>query len=641
MMFFTSTLQALATLAILVCLGGAALVFVERTLGKVPLTSPLPRLFAAMSVGIILAVLLFALVRTGGNSSQWALLLPIVALVWTWPTRGPEAVRGHHRARPALLFGGGAFLLSALWFAPRTMAAPDMLLRPLPRDDVFYVSVTEALLTRGVETTDALVAHLSGAPLQPKVYHYFELWLAACISWIWDVPPALALRFHADTILLVAVIMGLAALLSEVRGNSWKVLVAALWLPFVGWWLPAVLTESDLFRETRNWQAGLIMAGTPKLLPAYLFALAGALGLLRGWPGLAVSGAALASCANISFAPLLAGFGLGAILDLRRRGVDWLRELAPLALAGLAPLLVLTYFQMAGGSPATFAAAPLDGFGWRDLRVTANITIKSLFYCSLFLGAPAVLALGWVGVMERLKTLMARPFLAGSVGTGLVGLVIWATLHRWLDSVQFFMNPTIVAGNVALVVAFAIRPMDRRLGMIVSLGIVLSVTNWVSAVSAIGDPSGSDPAFLQKLRNEPPVAPRVGGLVIGREAALRRPLWELNPAIMSPGVLTGARCCVGAIPMVDLSGLVLHDAQLAHLWKESPFVRFALERSLDITTPDGLEGAQEQFVRFHKLRFVVVARDTPVPNWVTERFMRELSDPTTGVRVFFLDPPAE
>jgi hypothetical protein len=630
-----SLTQVAITVSLLTALGFLAIVVLRRTLGKASFQGPYAIAFASLVTGILGAVFAFSVLRTNGHTSSWVMLIPTIAAIWAWP-KGAYDPRENRIGRGTVLFLGLAIALSVAWFAPRTMTAPDSVLRAQGRDDAFYTSVVEALLDRGVETTASLEALLPGTTVQPRVYHYFELWLGAFISWLWRTPPVLALGFHADVVLLVTVMTGLAAILEHVRRPTRAVLATALLLPFLVWWVPGVLLDALLFRELRNWQAALVIGGPPKLLPAYIFGIASILGLRSQRPVLAVAAAALGTCANISFAPFFLGALAGGGLQFYRNNKRDLAEVVPFLMAACGPILFLGYFQFAGGTPTAFASGPLDGFGWDALRVSRNIVVKSVFYCVVFFGFPILVGLGRADFVRLLKTSFSRPVVVMLLLSVSSGLGVWALLHRWDDSVQFFMNPSVVAGNLACILAFATRPLDRRLQVLVLAFWGLATKGWMDAASDIVLPASGDESYMSAIRREGPFLPRVGAFIISKEAAKRRPPWELYPPIMSPGSLSTTTCCAGALPLVDLASLIRGNAQLEISWRESAFVRFSAERSLDLDDERGLEEAQRSFATHYRLRFVVVAENTPVPDWVKSATERSYADRVTGERFFVI-----
>lgn len=639
MILTIATIEAAATTLILGGLGWFALSLIQRGLDKEGSDCPFLVLFASLVSGILIVVFAFSVIRSGGNSSNWAMLLPAVAAVWAWPVRrkvGPPPFQASLRA---LCFLGLALLASAAWFAPRTMSCCGLSLRPLPRDDAFYVSVIEALLDRGVETTDSLAALLPGMVVKPSVYHYFELWLGAAISWFWATPPILALRLQADVVLLVATMLGLAALLVRLRGTGPRILAAALLLPFLAWWLPSALTDGHLFREALNWQAILPIGGPPKLLPGYVMGLAAALAICSRNPSLAIAAGALATCTNVSFAPMLLGLFVVGAWKLWSSGRQTLKDFAPLLLSAAGPVAFLAFFQVQGGTPTSFAAGPLDDFGWSDLRVSRNIALKSTLYAGFFFGLPALVALGGRGILGRLKATIGWPA-AAVLLTYSAGLGIWAVLHRWIDSVQFFMNPVVVVGNIACIVLFGLRPLYGRLRIVMVGAGLLAAANLGNAVRTITAPTGRDGAYLTALQALPVFEPRVGALIISAEAAKSRPSWELHPGIMTPRSLTVARCCVGATPLVDLGSLVAGTPQLKALWENALFVRFAKEGKHDLSDQRGLEATQLAFAVRHQLRFVVIDEKTDVPGWVSTYGEPPYVDTISGERLYVVRLPS-
>ncbi|OGX83184.1 hypothetical protein BEN47_17760 [Hymenobacter lapidarius] len=511
-------LLALPLAGLAACYGlGTVLLWVSGLQAEEPFFT----IFLRLLTGLLMLVVSYALVRTGGVS----ILLPVplllggVVLALRRPAAG--ATPAPARLGPAL---GLTLVLCLAVFAGQyaLVYEPGTAHLQTPfQDYVYYSRLTLMLNQFGLETNSLEVVFPQFQTVQP--YHYLEIWLNALLVWVSGLPSVWVLFVSMTTMLLTIAGVGFAAIYAWCGVKAaWAMLLGGLMLTVNGTIWPFL--EGFLFVGNGSLLSHLPAQLHPKLGPVYIaMVLSGLLLLRQRWVAAALALPMLPLLFVATAPAALAGVvGLVLYLGLSRQ-LPWQRALLLLAPVGAVGVYMGLFYALqpapyqfphAGHSSLLASVLPAG----QELETLINIAIGVLLNYGIYYVGYAALAglLWWTGSARTpLIAPAGWPWMAWAAATLLGALLMRTLSHHFLDGFQFFSNPMVPLSAVvlAIVLGQVLRGQaTARLALAAAglLGLLL-----VNTLPRITDNARFSTQFLARVGPVLQALPARGGYLLG------------------------------------------------------------------------------------------------------------------------------
>ncbi len=637
--------------------------------------SPLLAVFLRLVFGSSAVLVLYSVVRTGGNTVMAGLVLLLGGLAWQlrrWGTGAPAlgetaflAPPGPARSRWASGGGGGALalgavvLLTALRFPLLYNFGTGHYDAPFV-DFIFYGKTAFQLNALGLES---ITFAPTGSGLQAaQPYHYFELWLNALLLWATTFPPGVTVFMLTYSILLTVVYFGFCALM-ETFGHSLSkaLLLGAACLFIMGIFLPVFHRSAILVNNLYGLQPYLIVR--PKLAPAYIFMLLGFVLYVRQNRPAAFWSWAVVPLVFISTGPaLLVSLGVLALVlavQARYRLATLGQLLLPvLAVAGFMAGFYLLNARL--GSPhqglspgvgAGLAALLPQPREWHTVvNVVAGMLLAFAAYYFIYVAGLLLLALPH----PRQAWRVVQPYsglLLLVAGGGLVGAVLAGVGLHFVDAGQFFDNLATVstAVLVATLLAALLRGRSAKwfyavfgaFAGFIALNVYTSDGKLAQHMT-----SHYNPAFLDAVTQVAPKLSQEGAYVMGAadrkkygrfgyKSYLCTPGFYLSVAVPQEAILFSLSH-LGIDPEEAVATAPANSVQMRNEVEQAPIRQFA--RQYRARHPGlGDAAVQRAFVLQQHINFVCVSPGGELPGSLQPLVRRVLQDDVTHERMYLLN----
>ncbi|SDK15799.1 hypothetical protein SAMN05421823_10221 [Catalinimonas alkaloidigena] len=598
------------------------------------------RLFTGQMVGLMLLTLPYALVQTRGITVM-LLLMPLLVLALRqgrW-RRGREVT-----ALPwgkVMLYLLGTASVFFLWQSLFLFDFARGIYRLLDADNTVYDNLVYGLNATGQENYHGLANRLEPALQGTSFYHWFEVWMAAGIVRLWDVPASLATNLFVLSGIQAVAFTGLLAMgqvLTPLKGPALGLIAfGLLWLSGAFFSFYAYHPFLDTMRHVTDlnpmWSIGL------KVGPHYLFALLAWLAWHHRQPRLTVLALLGGAIVSALMLPALLG---GLVLVWWQAGRPrWLLADLLLTIGGLAIFYGLT----ATSVPAVAAVHELGGPAGLSF---AALAVRRLKDAVLFLGwLPFRMVLGyalwlvvlWKGILHntRREAASGQWLLAVSLAGGIAAF-LWADNpsagQLLLHPVCVFLNLNL-SGVVWQQLASAPRPAIARLQR-VGISVLLLYGGCRAAerqqeIFQAGDTYGA--AYRQWVEQLPAeeAAHPVGVYLPGRQELDDR-MFQNAGLVATSRVITYAPVIEGLIPVMPRpgAGSERYASMFARTHQSNLFARFCAGRA----TSDCLI----EFLRHYRINVVIIGEGGEGGQVLTPYIQDEKRDARSGERFIRLNP---
>jgi hypothetical protein len=306
-------------------------------------------LFVRMLIGLVGSTVLYALIRTGFQTS----LVPIVVFsIATWwvsmntPGFTRERIKPLITKKQAIVLLGGA-TTAFLLFLTLLINFKTGELRFLGAgesaqfiDFPFTVRAGQSMNLWGIESMST--NFFDSSQLRPKPYHWLEIWFAALVYLVFPINAEVLWSCVVNPVLFTLLLVGVAGFLERIIGERPWLIVGSILILFISGF--GILYPSDIEFFSATVRAESLLE-TPKYVIAYLFAVPVAEGLYNRRHGLLPFLFVLFGLSYLPIIPVGSMMAFAAlVLHLWSIRVDRPKAIKHLSAWGLAYLLLVGWF---------------------------------------------------------------------------------------------------------------------------------------------------------------------------------------------------------------------------------------------------------------------------------------------------------
>jgi hypothetical protein len=591
-------------------------------------------LFLSLLLGNTLFVLLVSLFYTKGNTINLGFV--ILSGFYLFFKRDKISFQKIRLENP---FDSTVLLALSLVFLLRFFSIYSSTGIPLlPHgDQIFYANCSNFLKTIGCENSSVDYTLLSGTGVSP--YHYFELWQTVGISSLFHANSALSLILVTIPSGMFMIIVGFMAIASEFSTLSWWTKLFCAFSIFMSglsfYFYTKVSFMSSIGVYTSN------AFDYPKLIPLYLFALAGVLFSIQKNKEEAILAFLCLPVVSIATSVgILAGIFSFLLFDR-----VFVKKYTPNLLLSvcIVILFIFTFYKIfnheTGTHVSTDSASLLTNFkNIKFLTTCVNIVggasiqfaLIALPYLLLFLFLnPRVLSLQY----EYIGLFFIVCFsLAG-----------WALMHEKLSSVQVFSNLCVTMLNVLLIVGtlyLLLNIKQAKQAWMAGVWLVLIGIQQLN-LSSVGyrNESTHAPEYLSDIHRISSKLSPMGAFILSEKS-----YEEIGFSYISNFVILGNDLIYldqKTFPMsispfsIRLSSDSLVAGMQETSKKNTPFYLF-VEKQKQTGAFVSLAQSQVDFIKTYKINYLILDRYTRVPELLEPSVKNIITDKQSGERFILL-----
>ncbi|HVD99688.1 MAG TPA: hypothetical protein VNB90_15875 [Cytophagaceae bacterium] len=504
-------------------------------------------------------------------------------------------------------------------------------------DQVFYSNVSDFMMQTGLENISMDYTLLVGEGVSP--YHYFEIWQNAGTVFLFSANSTLSFTLITITSGMILIVLGLVALLSELKQiqstDKWFCLAGLFLSGFSFGLYKTIPFFESLHVYTRN------AADYPKLIPLYLFLIAAFLFFLQNRKEKMILVLLCLPIVSIaSSIGILTGIFSFLLMDR-----IWKKEYAPRLL--IATLLVAFYifafyklFNKEAGthistSPSSLIANVLKpGYLMTSFNIIAGASIQ---FGLVYLPFVAFVYLINPGMIKWRYEYWGILLVYGFALSG------WAVQHDNLDSVQVFSNLSVSLFNVlAFICLLSLLADLKTIGALrlmlagVTLVCILQMkVSWVAYRSE----HVNDPDYLKRIHFLSKDLSSIGAFMLSKEKYEETPFSYVSNFVILGDYLVYAKYKTLPTSISPFEMSFSKDSAIAKLQREgrndTPFFVF-VEEEKNAKKFSSIEQSQVDFIKKYHINYIIATKDISLSPLLKNLVREEIKDKKTGEHFFLL-----
>lgn len=604
-------------------------------------------IFSYSFSGICVLILIYSIVRAGGASVSWLLVLPLVYFLIDYAVQGNSNKPGNYLVREyglqSYLLAVLACLIPFLYFVVVLWKSGDFHWQGLNYDLVMYAKLSQSLAETGIENKWWMYLSDAASVQGVEPYHYFDCWLNAALCAGLNANPVLGLYLIVYPFFLSVALFGVLALLEHFKPLQWPEFLLSVLLLFLGpimqlkgWYYGANRMAIELPWQTYG----------EKFAVYYPFCIGAMLLYLKGrlrWAFYLILGLCVVS---ITVLPALLALVGGILMFVKK-------DRLPLALLSALFFGTMWLFYLAlhqGQEALPSVAAAYTGLGEESVslsslkRVAADVVLAFFvnlrdFSISYAWTLPLFLITYRRAILPKRLLLYTALFVLG-------GLLCSSVVYTHPDSHQFFSNTQVLLQALLITMVVGIvcttRHQPLLLGGTLVLVIVVGLNNMTSALRAHRQEQASltvADSYFDKVRGLVKNTPgnQQVGLFCGQDDYVRyfvgrqhNSFYHLSYLGLDPLPILMTSTELSTVPDTLLWARVY-----PYLRAQDAFFKFSEKVARDYHP----EAVKEAFVRTQQVRYLILTPGYGYPIWLQKLVKDTCTDPRTGLVFAALHSP--
>lgn len=623
-------------------LGKAVLGFTQIDLNDKPFKVQ----FLSLLFGLIISVITFSLIQSSFLTINLGVLMLCLIYIFTGNINFKKEFKWNNYNWKILIF---AFFVIIFQFGVTYFIKGPSHKFPFPiyfGDHLFYSEVSEVLNKEGVENTFRIDNLLSSQFLGLTPYHYFDLWLNALISKVFNIPPLFSLELIANTLIRVIGILGILSIFERFGKITFLSYLIAFFSVFISGLYLSIYDNNYVLGYW--WHTVYTIYGYPKL--AYNFIVLIASLILFDKKNILPSVGLLLCLVifNIANGPgILGGVCLGSLIlylvSNKKKNL-----ISAIALSVLVLIFIGVFYYFNKSKLDTYAPISIKAFLIEDtfqkikLLLAQTVSICVFYIPLLFVFVSKSLRLKFLYLLKSAKELMV---IIGCIL--LVGYVFSIFYFKLGDSYQFFDNLFIPVVNIFICIIFHLIAdflINSKQIIRILVSVSLCVFLGASCFFAVKDEFNKQlkrsqfysisylSAISSELREvENPIG--VGFYLTAKVDKSYLPYYGINNLgpylpIMRQGFNT-----VNLSTYEFLQGLGNEPSTYRAMYQSSIFTRFVLSQKKNREFLN-VENSQIAFMKENKTKFAIVEKGAVIPKELNVSAKKIIKDIKSGEKFY-------
>jgi len=620
---------------------------------------------AKLISGLIIFVLIYSVIRSKGNTVNIILIVPLSFFLYYLRSnildKRKKNLRGFMLSiRNEISLIGLTLFYCLLWYIWQfslyiNIFGKEIVYAPFG-DSIFYTDIITSLKNNGAENISTIKNLLFNTGLERTPYHYFELWVSAGISDLFNVNAATVFLLITPVLLFALTSILLFVIAKHFKINKY-VCTLIPGLLFFGWHLIKYPFITELL-------SGRFMAYLDNYLysyislvkfQVYIYFLLGVIFFYYRGKTSFVYLLLMLPVFTFTALPATAGFiFIYLLLCLREKKVDrsfWAVLFTTLLVFAFLIFFYRSNFQEQQQSTSNFSGSA--GYFKTIINIAGGTFLQCLYIYSPFF----ILLYLFAKMFNHLNVLFSKQnvrLIFYFISAFICGLAGWSLIHRQINSQQFFSN-FFLCGITVLMIIQIIQTINgyskgkvwvKALFLVTTVGYLVYCGIWnrnnhVELVNGRKPYSGTFYADVsEKLRNE--IKNKIGVCFYSSEDYKKVPDF-INSKVHWPAQVFKLE--QEDFYVISLTDMLQHNDEPGSLdfernetlKRSSVFSTWIKSKNLNDTTANiNLPGLQRAFISENKIQFGIASRDAIIPPEIDAIKQTEIVDSISGYRFFLL-----